>query len=203
MRPAEPRSTGDRQPAADARAGRGSARRPGARGRRTSPGSPWAVMLRWGAVPAGVLAAVLAIAALLISGTGAMGSTLLAAVVVAVPFGLSGLALWWASGLSAYAPPIVMLGLYAALVVLGAMLMQGAEAPSWLVTRWAGAAAAGQVAVWLGGMAAGLSRARLPLFDVAAPAASAPAAHDRRADAPLRGAEPTQGRAPAPHQESE
>lgn len=203
MRPADPRSPGDRKPAADASAGRSSARRPGARSRRTSPGSPWAVMLRWGAVPAGVLAAVLAIAALLISGTGAMGSTLLAAVVVAVPFGLSGLALWWASGLSAYAPPIVMLGLYAALVVLGAMLTQGAEAPSWLVTRWAGAAAAGQVAVWLGGMAAGLSRARLPLFDVAAPAASAPAAHDRRADAPLRGAEPTQGRAPAPQQESE
>ena len=65
-----------------------------------------------------------------------MPSAATASAVVAVPFALSGLALWWASGLSAYAPPLVMLFAYLVLVLVGAMLMASVETPGWLRPHW-------------------------------------------------------------------
>lgn len=138
------------------------------RWRTTVPGSPWALMLRCGAVPAAVVLVVLGAVALLASGAGAAGSTLLAAAVVGIPFGLSGLSLWGASRLSTYAPALVMLGLYAVLVVFGAILIQTLVLPAWFRPPWAVVAVIAHVSVWLGGLALGLSRARLPVFDLSA-----------------------------------
>lgn len=138
------------------------------RWRTTVPGGPWALMLRWGAVPAAVVLVALGAVALLASGAGAAGSTLLAAAVVGIPFALSGLSLWWASGLSAYAPPLVMLGLYAVLVVFGVILIETVVLPAWFRPPWAAVAAIAHVGAWLGGFALGLSRARIPVFDLSA-----------------------------------
>mgnify|MGYP007086365419 FL=1 len=135
----------------------------------TVGGSPWAVMLRHGLIAGAAACLALVVAAAIISGGGAAASAATASAVVAVPFALSGLALWWASGLSAYAPPLVMLFAYLVLVLVGAMLMASVETPGWLRPHWLMAAAAVAVGAWLGGMATGLRRARMPIYDVAVP----------------------------------
>lgn len=146
-----------------------TARRSRRRGLSTVGGSPWAVMLRHGLIAGAVACLVLVVAAAISSGGGAAASAATASAVVAVPFGLSGLALWWASRLSAYAPPLVMLFAYLVLVLVGAMLMASVQAPGWLRPHWLMAAAAVAVAAWLAGMATGLRRARMPVYDVAMP----------------------------------
>lgn len=138
------------------------------RWRTTTPGSPWALMLGWAVVPAAIVVVVLGLVALLVSGAGALGSTLLAAAVVGVPFALSGLSLWGASRLSSHTPALVMLGLYAVLVAVGIVLIETVVLPAWFAPPWAFAAVIAHVSVWLGGLALGLSRARIPVFDLSA-----------------------------------
>ena len=146
-----------------------SARRARRRSLSTVGGSPWWVMLRHGLIAGAAACLVLVIAAAIASGGAAAASAATASAVVAVPFALSGLALWWASGLSAYAPALVMLFAYLVLVLVGAMLMAALDAPGWLRPHWLMAAAAVAVGAWLGGMATGLRRARMPIYDVAMP----------------------------------
>ena len=54
-------------------------------------------------------------------------------------------------------------------LAMAAMLMAAVETPGWRRPHWLMAAAAVAVGAWLGGMATGLRRARMPIYDVAVP----------------------------------
>lgn len=133
---------------------------------RTVPGSPWAVMLRHAALPALIaLLAVVALAAA-VDGADAAGSAGVAGAAVLAPFAATGLILWAASRVSPQAPALAMVSSYVALVLLGAVLLAVVTTPAWIRGAWVLAAAVAQVVVWLAGTAAGLRRARLPVYDL-------------------------------------
>lgn len=145
----------------------------GARNVRSTPrvtvaGNVWARMLRVAGLAGAAVALLLALVAWPWGGPPAVGSVLIGSVVVAVVFGVSLGALWWAAKYPAPVAAMTMLVLYVALVLAGAMILFATTAPSWVQPPWLGAATIGQLVAWLAGAAIAVRRSRLPVFDLPA-----------------------------------